>query len=99
MSKPLEPYRYVIVESYYPDRTGGLHGHVHIRPVPGQGYPKQIAVECPREMVNNHPVGTRFRIKAKLTDRKGRGEYLYSHHSWPFEIIDPRVKLSDLIKT
>lgn len=30
MAKPNEPYRYCVVESYYPDNTSGLHGPVHI---------------------------------------------------------------------
>ncbi len=35
MGKPLEPYMMVVVESYVPERTSGLHGKVHIRPAEG----------------------------------------------------------------
>lgn len=90
MSKPSEPYRYVEVESYVEQSTGGLHGPVHIRPVKGEPYPKGIRVECPREMRDpaRFPTGTRFRIRAKLTDREGGGEFLYSHHSWRYEVLN-----------
>ncbi len=38
-------------------------------------------------MVRNYPVGTRFKVKVKLTDREGGGEFLYSHHSWKFDVL------------
>jgi hypothetical protein len=86
LAKYGEPYRYVEVESYEEQSTGGLHGPVHIRPVAGEPYPAGIRVECPREM-RGFPVGTRFRIRAKLTDRQGGGEFLYSHHTWHYEVL------------
>lgn len=33
MGKPTEPYDLVWVESYEAERTSGLHGKVHIRPI------------------------------------------------------------------
>lgn len=33
------------------------------------------------------PVGTKFRIFAKETDREGGPSFLYTHHSWPYEIV------------
>lgn len=88
MAKLDEPYRLVVVESY-PETGSGLHGKVHIRPLPGGPYPVNTRVECPREMrdVRRYKLGTKFRIKVKLTDREGGGEFLYSHHSWPFEVL------------
>lgn len=83
------PYQEVIVESYRPASTAGLHGAVHVRPVAGQGFPPGLHVECSRAIVRNYPVGTRFRIRAKLTDRLGQGQYLYSHYNWAYEVIDP----------
>jgi hypothetical protein len=93
MAMPLEGYRHVIVESF--ERRGsGLHGEIHIRPIEGQGYPADIMVECPMVMRTGFPVGTRFRIKAKLTDRLGRGRFLWSHHSWKFHVFGPHETLS-----
>lgn len=89
MAKSNEPYVSVVVESYKPSSTSGLHGSVHIRPVPGQGYSSQIKVECSKALSSSrYPVGTKFRLQAKLTDREGKGDYLFSHHSWPFEIVE-----------
>jgi hypothetical protein len=88
MAKRNEPYRHIEVESYI-ERGSGLHGEVHIRPVAGGPYPVKIRVECPREMRDpeRFKVGTRFRVKVKLTDRKGSGDFLYSHHSWPYTVL------------
>lgn len=79
MAKRNEPYRYCVVESFYPDNTSGLHGPIHIRPVPGEEFPIHLHVECCKDLVNPniHPVGTRFRLRVRLTDRQGGGEFLY----------------------
>lgn len=82
------PYIYIVVESYIPSSTSGLHGEVHIRPVENQKYPQRMHVSCSKKLSKNYPVGTKFRIKVKLTDREGEGEYLFSHHSWPFDIVE-----------
>jgi hypothetical protein len=78
----------IIVESYEPASTSGLHGPVHIRPVPGQIFPTTLQVECSKTMVRDFPVGTKFRIKAKLTDREGGCEFLYTYFGWPYEVVD-----------
>ena len=87
MSKPSEPYVFIEVESYVPNRSSGLHGKVHIRPCAGQGYATTMHIECSKSLSRGFPVGTRFLIKAKLTDREGAGECLYSYHGWKFEVI------------
>ena len=83
----MNDYKYIIVESYIPKKTSGMHGLVHIRPIAGQGFSTKLHVECSKELSNNYPVGTRFKIKAKLTDRLGKTEFLYSYFNWPFEVI------------
>ena len=87
MAKHLEPYRSVVVESYRSMATGGLHGDIHIRPVAGQHVSVSLHVECSKSLSRNYPVGTRFRLKAKLTDRKDGGEFLYSYHGWHVEVL------------
>lgn len=82
-----EPYRWVVVESYRARYTSGLHGDIHIRPVDDQDLPPGIHVECSKNLSRNYPVGTRFRIRAKLTDREGGGQFLYSYHGWKFEVL------------
>jgi hypothetical protein len=88
VAKPDESYHYIVVESYLPASTAGKHGPVHIRPVPGEMFPTTLQVECSKTMVRNYPVGTRFRIRAKLTDKEGGGEFLYTYFGWPHEVLD-----------
>lgn len=82
-----EPYQSVVVETFRPTGTSGLHGDVHVRPVAGQGLLTTLHVECSKKLSRDYPVGTKFRIRAKLTDREGGGEYLYSNFRWPVEIL------------
>lgn len=81
------PYETILVESYIPDYTSGKHGKVHVRPVAGGKYPSSLLVECSKRLSRDYPVGTKFRLQVKLTDREGGGEYLYSYHGWPYEVV------------
>lgn len=87
MAKHFEEYQLVEVESYIPENTAGLHGKLHIRPCEGQGFSANMHVECSKELSRDYPVGTRFRIKAKLTDREGSGDFLYSYYRWEYEVL------------
>lgn len=86
MGKPEEHTVRVLVESYQ-QAGSGLHGDVHIRPVAGQRFAPTLRVRCSKGLSKNYPVGTRFWILAKLTDREGGGEFLSSHHSWAYEVV------------
>jgi hypothetical protein len=92
MAKPDEPYHWIDVESYEPLYTSGLHGPVHVRPLPGQQFGTHLQVECSRKLVRNYPVGTKFRIRAKLTDREGSGPYLYSHFKWKYYVLSDELR-------
>lgn len=89
MAKLDEDYELVEVESYMPDRTSGLHGKVHIRPVPGQKHPTTLRVECSKTLsdLTRYPLGTRFVINAKLTDREGGPPFLYSSWRWKYDVV------------
>lgn len=80
-------YDWIEVESYEPAKTGGLHGSVHIRPVAGERYPQTMHVECSKGLSRNYPVGTRFRILAKLVTPKEAKEFLYSYWGWDYEVV------------
>lgn len=87
MPKPWTPYRQVVIETYAgADR--GHHGKVRARPIPGEFYPPTMNVECSKEMRTKFAVGTRFRIHAKETSREGGPTFLYTHFSWPYEVVD-----------
>ena len=87
MAKPWEKHQLLIVETYFEVKSG-KSSHIHARPVEGQGFPVTLDVRCSRDMRNSYPVGTKFEIYAKLTDREGGSEFLSTHHSWPFKVID-----------
>lgn len=73
----------ITVETFRDSRTG----KIRVRPVESEVYPPTTTVECPRSIRYQHPVGTKFRIRAKLTDREGGAPFLYSHHSWPMKVV------------
>jgi hypothetical protein len=87
MSKPWSQYQQVIVETY-PGRKPGKSSLIHVRPVEGQPFPTTMDVECSRKMRKEYPVGTRFRIYAKETNREAGKPFLYSHFDWPYEVIE-----------
>lgn len=82
-----DPYVCMIVESYVSKATSGLHGKVHIRPVQENGYSTNLHVSCSKKLSEKFPVGTKFRIRATLTDRKSGGEYLFSSPKWSYEVL------------
>lgn len=86
MPEARDGYDWIEVESFIPDRTSGLHGKVHIRPLPNGPFSTDLRVECSKAMSRNYPVGTRFRIKAKLTDMQGT-PFIYSSWQWPYEVL------------
>jgi hypothetical protein len=87
MGMPDEPYYTIIVETYRISGAG-LRGDVHVRPVEGEQFPQSLHVRSPRSMRRDYPVGTRFRIYAKLTDKEGSRPFLHTHHNWPFEVVE-----------
>lgn len=76
MARDIYAYRQVAVESVLRE------GRVQIRPVPGQAFSPELLVQCSRRMTDTsvHPLGTRFLLSAKLTDRLGGTPYLYAWH-------------------
>lgn len=83
-------YSFIEAESFIPSDLSGRKGLVHIRPLPGQSpYETWMFVECSRAMTdtNRYPLGTRFRIKAKIVDYHTGATFVYSHYTWPFEVL------------
>lgn len=75
-------YELIEVESFIPGKTGAAH----IRPVAGGPYPTSLRVACSKVLSRKYPVGTRFRIRAKLTDMEGT-PFLYSSFQWKYEVL------------
>jgi len=75
-------YRDVAVESFVDH-----DGQVRVRPLNGQAYSPELRVQCARSLRADYPVGTRFLVSAKLTDRMGGEPYLYVYHGDPFKVL------------
>ena len=80
--RDLSAYREVAIESF------DDHGVLRMRPVVGQAYHPWLRVQAPRAMVTDYPIGTRFLVHAKLTDRLGGEPYLYVYHGDPVVVLD-----------
>lgn len=88
MAKP-DNYKSIVVETFYPSETSGRHGPVHVRPAKRQIFPQELFVECSKDLIDTKrfPVGTKFRLSVKLTDRESGTPFLYSYYGWGYEIV------------
>jgi hypothetical protein len=86
MALPNEPFVTVVVESFEAPKRSGHHGIIHVRPLLGQGF-DGLEVECAREMRYAYPVGTKFKVTAKLSDKEGGAPYLKAPYAWGFTKI------------
>lgn len=88
-------------ESFLLDKIGGHRSNVQLRLINPQIIPEEIQdmcnsrdvssfdllTECSKSFFNDYPIGTKFLLKAKLTDREGEGLFFYSYYRWkPLEI-------------
>lgn len=88
MGMPDEPYILIVVETYI-ESGSGLHGDVHVRPIAGQELPDNLRVRFPKAIRHAHPIGTRFLVYAKLTDREGGNPFVHTNHAWDVEVLGP----------
>lgn len=86
MARDIHAYREVAVESV-PDPRSALR----IRPMAGQAFAPTLSVQCSRRMTDPalYPVGTKFLLSAKLTDRMGGPPFLYAWHGDPVLVLTP----------
>jgi hypothetical protein len=87
-------YREVAVESVLDARSGRLR----LWPMAGQAYARSTRVHCSRQLTDpaRYPAGTRFLLKAKLTDRQGGEPYLYAYHGDPVVVLG-RARLKSFL--
>jgi hypothetical protein len=82
----MSEYKYYAVETFR-NPSEQSSASVRVRPLPGQGLPTDMRVECSRKMRKSHALRTIFKIQAKITDREGGTTFLYSSHNWPYTVI------------
>jgi hypothetical protein len=83
MTRDTWAYREVAVESFLDPRSGV----VKIRPMAGQAFAPTMPVQCGRTLRDDYPVGTRFLLNAKMTDRLGGPHFLYAWHGDPVQVL------------
>ena len=88
--------RGIIVETYKPvgENSGSK---IRVRPLSGQWAEPCLKVECSRAMREKYPVGTKFKINAKIIDREGT-PLLYSHYNSEYEVISSEDAKSFIAK-
>jgi hypothetical protein len=81
-----DEFHYIIVESFIPDNLSGKKGLIHMRPIPNQEpFLTSMYVACSRNLTYGYPLGTKFRIKAKITQCDGT-LFIYTHYKWSYEV-------------
>lgn len=85
MVRRKDDYHDIVVESFVgPDSEGRTK--TQVRPIRGQIFEHTLKVECSMALIEKYPLGTRFRIRAKLTDMQGT-PFVYSYHGWPYGVV------------
>lgn len=79
-------YTEIVIETY--ENFGEPAAEkIRARPLPRQGFPTNMKVECSSKMRKKYPIGTKFKIMAKLSNREGGTPFLYTHYSWDYEVL------------
>ena len=76
---------FIIVETYKP-KGENSGSKIRVRPLQGQWADVSLKVECSKAMRENYPVGTKFKINAKIIEREGT-PLLYSHYNADYEVL------------
>lgn len=81
-------YEFIIVESFKPILRESSANEVRIRPLYDQGeFKTSMRVECNNDLKTKYKVGTKFKIKAKVTEVYGT-KFIYSHYFWEYEVLE-----------
>ena len=88
MGRPEEPYYTIVVETHRISGSG-LHGSIHVRPAKGEQFPQTMHVRFPRAIRSAYPIGTHFRVYAKLTDKERGNPFLQTNRQWNYEVLPP----------
>lgn len=91
-----QDYYQLWFESFQIDSTSGHRDPVQLHLIPDQDLPIEIQDECDKRSVDpyslltecsknlfyDYPIGTKFLLKSKLTDREGKGIFFYTSFQW-----------------
>lgn len=78
-------YSYYVIETFR--ATGeSSHNSIRARPLPGQGLPENMRVECSSSMRKKYPIGTTIKIWAQIK-HTGSEPHLYTNYNWEYEVL------------
>jgi hypothetical protein len=81
-------YRQVAIETHRTYGEPSRHS-IRARPLPGQGFPRDMHVECSARMRESEPVGTIFLVYAQEKSRLGGPDFLYTSWQWEWKVLTP----------
>ena len=79
-------YKDVIIETYKASKEQSSN-KIRARPIEGQGLTTNAKVSCFEYIRYNNPIGTKFRTRAKITDRLGGIQFLYTSPHGMYTIV------------
>jgi hypothetical protein len=82
----MSQYLDIVIETYR-NIHGSSSKSIRARPLDGQGLDTSMNVECSSKMRRGNPIGTKFLLQAKVTDREGGPPFLYAHYNAPYRVI------------
>ena len=85
MARDAWAYRELVVESAFDPWSG----RARIQPVSGQAFATDMRVQCSRRLLDleKYPIGTRFRLSVRITDRQAGEPFLYAWHGDPVVVL------------
>jgi len=82
-----DDHQTIEVESFEDLEKPVHRGRVFLRPVNDQKFPTSLLLEGNRSLVQDYPVGTRFKVQASLMKRPGGEEYLFTSWQWDAQVL------------
>lgn len=78
-------YRDFALEAAPPTRSSSAS--IRARPLPGQGLPTWMKVECSRSMRSHLSEDTVAILRCQVTCKEGGTDFLYAHFSRPYKLV------------
>lgn len=77
----------VEVESFALGAGQGSLQRLGLRPMPGQKFSPGLLVQGNKSLVNDYPVGTRFKVQVALMTTPTGSQYLFSSWQWDTTVL------------
>lgn len=77
----------VDVESFQGVEKSGVQAKIQLRPLKGQKFSSTLLLEGNKSLVEDYPVGTRFKVQASLASRAGGSQYLFTSWQWDMRVL------------